>query len=101
MNAEAPTPEKPTQKLPPVSLQILRRRVREEMRRPGADGEPRFRSDAQLARWLGVKESTISHFLRTEKRGVSWRVVDKLARAFDLQIWQLFYQDAPYKWRSK
>lgn len=93
--AKAP---KPT----PLSLAILRRRVREEMRAPGADGRPRFKSDAQLARFLGIKAPHISHFLRSEKRGVSWELVDKLARVFDLQIWQLFFVSTePYKWRSK
>ncbi len=89
----------------PRSLQILRRRVQEEMRTPGTDGQPRFRSGAQLARFLGVDPSHVSHFLSAERpenvRGVSWEVVDKLAAVFDLQVWQLFYTDAPYKWRSK
>lgn len=92
-----PTPAKPAAR----SLQILRRRVREEMRRPGADGLPRFKSDAQLARFLGVTGPALSHFLRSETRGVSWAMVDKLADVFDLQVWQLFYTDAPYKWRTK
>jgi transcriptional regulator with XRE-family HTH domain len=94
---KAPTPPKPKA----VSLQILRRRVRAEMRMPGPDGQPRFTSDAQLARYLGVTDSHISHFLRRETRGISWELVDKLAGVFDLQIWQLFYTDAPYTWRSK
>ena len=95
-------PVTPTQpKATPVSLQILRRRVLEEMRRPGADGRPRFASDAALARYLGVTSPALSHFLRTGRRGVSWAMVDKLARVFDLQIWQLFYTDAPYRWRTK
>jgi len=89
-------------KATPVSLSILRRRVREEMRMPGADGRPRFKSDAQLARFLGVKGPHISHFLRSEKRGVSWEIVDKLARVFDLQIWQLFFiSNEPYRWKTK
>jgi len=88
-------------KSPPRSLQILRRRVREEMRKPGTDGQPRFRSDAQLARYLGVTDSHMSHFLRRENRGVSWEIVDKLAEVFDLHVWQLFYMDVPYKWRAK
>lgn len=100
MEPVAPTPEKP-RKPAPVSLQILRQRVREEMRKPGVNGEPVFKSDGQLARFLGIKPSAVHHFIRSEKRGVSWKVVDKLAKAFDLQIWQLFYRDAPYKWRSK
>jgi hypothetical protein len=89
-------------KATPLSLAILRRRVREEMRMPGPDGRPRFKSDAQLARFLGVKGPMISHFLRTDKRGVSWEMVDKLARVFDLQIWQLFFiSTEPYKWKTK
>lgn len=89
----------------PRSLLILRRRVLEEMRKPGADGQPRFKSGAQLARFLDVDPSHISHVLRATRpenvRGVSWEVVDKLAAVFDLQVWQLFYIDAPYQWRSK
>jgi len=84
-----------------LSLQILRRRVLEEMRKPGRDGRPRFASDAQLAQVLHVDPSHISHFLRSGKRGVSWALVDQLATVFDLQIWQLFYTDAPYQWRTK
>lgn len=94
------TPQKQPTAIP-VSLSILRRRVREEMRKPGVDGQPRFKSDAQLARFLGVSGPALSHFLRTDRRGVSWAMVDKLATVFDLQIWQLFYTDAPYHWRSK
>ena len=100
MDPKPPFSAKPG-KPPPQSLSILRRRVREEMRKPGANGEPRFKTDAQLARWLGLNDSAISHFLRSETRGVSWAIVDKLAKAFDLQVWQLFYTDAPYKWRTK
>lgn len=71
------------------------------MRKPRDNGEPLFASDAQLARYLGITDSHISHFLRRETRGISWALVDKLAAVFDLQIWQLFYADAPYKWRTK
>jgi hypothetical protein len=96
-----PSPPKPV----PQSLLLLRRRVLEEMRKPGPDGRPRFESDAELAHFLGVQPSHISHFLRSTKlrniRGVSWEIVDKLATVFDLQVWQLFYTDAPYTWRTK
>ena len=64
-------------------------------------GEPRFTSDAQLARFVGLTDSHMSHFLRRETRGVSWKVVDRFAKAFDLEIWQLFYRHAPYTWQSK
>ena len=84
-----------------MSLQILRRRVREEMRKPCTGGQPRFRTDAQLARFVGLTHSQMSLFLRKETRGVSWRVVDRLATALDLQVWQLFYTDAPYTWKTK
>jgi len=89
-----------------MSLQILRRRVREEMQKPGADGRPRFTSGAQLARFLGVDPSHVSHFLKAQQpenvRGVSWELVDKLAEVFDLRVWQLFFvSDEPYKWKTK
>lgn len=90
----------------PMSLQILRRRVLEEMRAPGQNGQPRFRTDAQLARFLNVDPSHVSHFLRARNladvRGVSWTMVDKLAAVFELQIWQLFFVSSePYKWKSR
>ncbi len=71
------------------------------MRRPGNDGEPRFKTDAQLAHFLGVKGPHVSLFLRSGKRGISWALVDKLAQALEVEIWQLFYTNAPYKWRSR
>ncbi len=93
-------------KVVPRSLLILRRRVLAEMRKPGQDRRPRFESDAELAHFLGVEPSHMSHFLRSQKpqniRGVSWAVVDKLAEAFNLHIWELFYTDVPVDdWRVK
>lgn len=92
----------------PRSLLILRRRVLEEMRAPGPDGQPRFASDTQLAHFLDVDPSHISHFLRSQSpenvRGISWALVDKLAAVFEIEIWQLFFVAAatvPYKWRAK
>ncbi len=85
---------------------ILRRRVLEELRKPrGPQKQPLFASDAELARFLGVRPSHISHFLRSNKlhnvRGVSWAVVDKLAHVFNLEVWELFYTHEPYEWKTK
>jgi hypothetical protein len=90
----------------PKSLQILRRRILEERYKPGRDGKPRFASDADFARVLGVDPSHVSHVLRARKepnrRGVSWALVDRLADALDVDIWELFFVSGePYKWRTK
>ncbi len=91
----------------PKSVLILRRRVLEELRKPkGPDRQRLFETDAELARFLDVHPSHISHFLRAPKpqniRGLSWEAVDKLAEVFNLEIWELFYTHAPFDdWRVK
>lgn len=102
------TPQKPPAppRTIPKSLLLLRRRVLEEMHRPIGPGKrPMFETDTQLARFLGVRPSHMSHFLRATEvenvRGVSWKVVDRLAVLFNLEIWELFYVAEDYKWRTK
>lgn len=89
----AAKPPKPV----PKSVLILRRRVLEELRKPRRHAHPAFESDAALGRFVGLRPSSVSHWLRSRHphniRGVSWQVVDRLALLFDLEIWELFYID--------
>ncbi len=78
----------------PRSLRILRQRVEEEMRKPGWSGRPQYESIRALARALDLDATHVSKFLRgngTNMRGVSWAVIDQLAAALNVQIWELFF----------
>jgi hypothetical protein len=89
----------------PRSGVILRRRVLEEMKRPGRDGRPLFETDVALARLVKMEQSHLSKFLHgtgDNWRGVSLETIDLFAAVFDLDIWQLFHiSGEPYKWRTK
>lgn len=84
----------------PISLLIFRRRVIEEMQKPGPDGERRFASDRQLALFVGISTAHMSHVLHGQgehARGVSWKVLDRFAKAFDCPVWELFWMpDVPF-----
>jgi transcriptional regulator with XRE-family HTH domain len=88
----------------PRSGLVLRRRVLEEMRRPGKHGRPCFESDAELARIAGINQSHLSKFLHGEGanwRGLSMSAIERLAKAFNLQVWQLFFVSTePYEWHA-
>jgi hypothetical protein len=79
---------------PALSLLILRRRIREEMFRPGHGGGPQYPTATSLARAAQISRSHVSKLVNPRpgsKHGVSWHVLDKLAKIFNCHIWQLFF----------